>query len=309
MKTVYGISHWKQRFKNPVLAIGVFDGLHLGHQDLMRTTVRKARQIKGTAAVMTFSPHPVQVLHPEDHLPLITPLPYRLKLLENCGIEVCLVVHFTKKFSHLTPEQFIRRYIVKTVKAKIIIVGDDFRFGQDRAGTLNLFQEAGKKYGFSVIGLHQVKRNKKIISSTLIRRWITEGKFTQAARLLGRPVALYGKVVRGSHRGKSLGFPTANINLSQEVIPPLGVYAVNVFWEGKKYRGVANLGRRPSFSRNGRVKLEVHILNFHKNIYGKEIKVELLKKIRSEKYFSSREKLIRQIHQDAKKARNFIKHQ
>ena len=308
MKVIYGISHWKKPFNNPVLAIGVFDGVHLGHQDLMRATIKKARAIQGASVVMTFSPHPVQVLHPEDHLPLITPLPYRLKLLEKLGIDVCLVVHFTKKFSHLSPEQFIRHYIHRAIKAKVIIVGDDFRFGQDRAGTLNLFQEAGKKYGFKVIGLHQVKRNKKVISSTLIRRWVGEGKFTKASRLLGRPVALYGKVVRGDARGKNLGYPTANIDLDQSIIPPLGVYAVNVFLDGKKYRGVANIGRRPSFHKNDPVKLEVHIFNFYKNIYGKEINVELLKKIRNERYFFSKEKLVRQIHHDAQKAISFFRH-
>ena len=274
-------------------------------------TVKKARQIHGTAMVMTFSPHPVHVLHPEVILPLITPLPYRLKLLESFGIDATLVVPFTKQFSYLTPEQFIERYIVNAIKAKVVIVGDDFRFGQNRSGTLDLFEEAGKKYGFEVIGRHQVKRNKKVISSTLIRQWITEGKFAKAARLLGRPFSLFGKVVHSDGRGKKLGFPTANIHLTEEVIPPLGVYLVNVFLEGRggvqKYHGLANVGRRPSFHKNGPVSLEVYILDFNKNIYGKEIYVEFLKKIRDEKRFASPKNLIQQIRRDQQKATAFFK--
>ena len=195
METIRGINQWKKQYKNPVVAIGVFDGLHLGHQDLMKMTVKKARQIRGTPLVMTFNPHPVHVLHPHVHLPLIASFSYRLKLLEKYGIRVCLAVHFTRRFSHLSPDQFIKRYIVKTIKAKVVVVGDDFRFGEHRRGTLEIFQEAGKKYGFEVIGLHVVKRNKKVISSTSIRKWIAQGKFAEASRLLGRPVTLVSKVV------------------------------------------------------------------------------------------------------------------
>ena len=270
-------------------------------------TVKKARQIRGTAMVMTFFPHPVHVLHPRIHLPLIASFPYRLKLLENFGIDVCLAVHFTKRFSHLSPQQFIERYIVNAIKAKIVVVGDDFRFGKHRRGTLEIFQEAGKQYGFKVIGLQVVKRNRKVISSTSIRKWIAQGRFAQASRLLGRPVTLFGKVIPGDKRGKKLGFPTANIRLTNEVIPPLGVYVVDVSLGHKKYAGLANVGCRPSFHQNGRVHFEVHILNFKKNIYGQEIAVEFLKKLRNEKRFSSKEDLIRQIRRDEQKVRAFLK--
>ena len=308
MKTIFGISHWKKPFKNPVVAIGVFDGLHLGHQDLMKLTVKKAGQIHGTAMVMTFSPHPVHVLHPHIHLPLITSFSDRLKLLECFGIDVCLVVHFTKRFSRLTPEQFIKRYIVDIIKAKTVVVGDDFRFGAHRRGTLEIFQEAGKKYGFKVMGLHAVKRNKKMISSTAIRQWISEGKFADASRLLGRPVTLSGKVISGDKRGKKLGFPTANIRFTNQVIPPLGVYAVTVTVGRTKHFGLANIGRRPSFHPHGPIQVEAHILDFKKNIYGQEITIAFLKKIRNEKRFLSPDHLVAQIRRDEQQARSYFNH-
>lgn len=306
METIYGINQWTKQYKNPVVAIGVFDGLHLGHQDLMKTTVQKAREIQGTPMVMTFNPHPVHVLHPHVHLPLIASFPHRLKLFEKLGIEVCLAVHFTRRFSHLSPQQFIKHYIVQAIKAKVVVVGDDFRFGEHRRGTLEIFQEAGEKFGFKVIGLHAVKRNRKVISSTSIRTWIAQGKFAEASRLLGRPVTLFGKVVHGDRRGKKLGFPTANIRLTSEVIPPLGVYAVQVVVGRKKYPALANVGRRPSFHKNGPVTVEVYIFDFTKNLYGQDITVEFLKKLRNEKRFASPDLLVRQIRRDEQKARIFF---
>lgn len=307
MKVIYGIGKAKNSFKRPVLVIGVFDGLHLGHQMLIKRAIRKAKVLKAATVVMTFHPHPVHVLHPEVELPLIVSLPYRLKLIEDLGVDACIVIPFSKNFSQVAPEQFIRHYLVDYLNPQEVFVGDDFRFGQNRNGTLNFFEQAGHRYGFHVNVVHQVQDHHRKIGSTLIRQLIAEGKLHHARRLLGRYVSVMGKVSKGDARGKTLGFPTANIYPQNEIIPPLGVYAVNVIVGKMNLQGVANVGRRPSFkTKDNRVNVEVHILDFHKNLYGKEIIVEFIKKIRNEKIFNLKEKLIQQIQRDIHKVKVFF---
>ena len=307
MKVMYGIGKVKQSFKKAVLVIGVFDGLHLGHQQLIRQAVKRAKAIGGKVVVLTFWPHPVHVLHPEIHLPLIISLPHRLTILSTLGVDACVVVRFTKRFSQMTPHRFIQQYIVKGVRPKEVFVGDDFRFGQDRTGTLDLFQREGQTYGFNVNPVRSVRGGVAKISSTHIRELISDGQLKAAQRWLGRPVALMGRVVKGEARGRTLGYPTANIEVATEVILPMGVYAVNIYLGKQKLRGVANIGRRPSFDQhNTRVHVEVHIFHFHKNVYGKELRVEFLHKIREERMFNTKEKLIEQIRKDAKTAQRFL---
>lgn len=324
MKVIYGIGPDKRFFKNVVLVIGVFDGIHRGHQALIKRALKRAQALRGRAFILTFFPHPVQVLYPQEHLPWIIPLPLRLKLFERLGVFGCLVVKFTKKFSRLTPGQFIQKYLVQYIRPKEIFVGDDFRFGQHRSGTIDYFKEAGKRYGFKVNAMHSVAGNKfKKISSTTIRTLIARGKLKEASALLGRPVSLMGRVQRGDGRGKSLGFPTVNIyppsylnrrrvsakqNPHNEVIPPPGVYAARVVIGNRKFLGMANVGYCPSFKNNNkRIAIEVHIFNFNKNLYGREIIVEFIKAIRREKCFPSREELISQFKKDEQKSRGILK--
>jgi len=298
MKTYYGIKSILAKFPNPVIAIGVFDGLHLGHQALIRKAVSRARALRGTAIVMTFDPHPVHVLRPENHLPLITSLEFRLKLIASFGVDVTVVVSFTKAFSRLSPGNFIQRYLINPFALKEIIVGDDFRFGQNREGTIDFFTAAGKKFGFKIIGLKTKNNGGKKFSSTVVRDLIEVGELKKAAAILGRPVALLGKVVTGDKRGKTLGFPTANIIPANELLPPRGVYVVRIHHHGKIYQGMANVGVRPSFHKKDHVHVEVHFFNFHKNIYGQEIIIEFLQQIRNELYFPSREALISRLKED-----------
>lgn len=302
MNVIYAIGKAKKTFKNAVLAIGVFDGVHRGHQALIQGAIRRAKQIGGEPLVMTFWPHPVHVLHPELGLPYIISLQHRLKLIEELGARGCIVIHFTRRFARLSPEQFIRRYIVACIHPEEVYVGDDFRFGQGREGTLKYFEEAGAKYGFRVRVVDAVRTGQKKIGSSLIRQLIGEGKLVQAARLLGRAVSVMGKVVRGDGRGKKIGFPTANISVRNGVIPPLGVYAVRVRIGEKIFRGMANIGRRPSFKKNDRVHLEAHIFNLHRSLYNKEIIVEFVQKIREEKKFSSPAGFIAQLRNDRVRA-------
>jgi riboflavin kinase/FMN adenylyltransferase len=305
MKVTYGIGRVRKSIKNAVLVIGVFDGMHFGHKALIRAAMEKANEIDGKVIVMTFDPHPVHVLHPKKYLPLIVSLQYRLNLLCDIGVEECVVVNFNKRFASLDPENFIRRYLVNHIKPKEIFIGDDFRFGHDKAGTLKIFSSLGSKYGFNLNVLRTVEikeaevslASDAKISSTMIRHLIMDGKLNDAATLLGRKVSILGKVVRGDGRGKRLGFATANIDIHHEVIPPLGIYAIDVIIKDKKYKGMANLGICPSFQRQ-KINLEVHIFGFNKDLYGQDILVEFVKKIRDEKKFDKIEDLIFQMKKD-----------
>jgi riboflavin kinase/FMN adenylyltransferase len=307
MKVIYGIGKVKKVFKNAVLAIGVFDGIHIGHQKLIKAAVKKARSLGGPAIVMTFSPHPVQVLKPDHYLPFVISLKHRLKIIERLDVMVCVVVHFTKRFSRLAAGEFVKRYLVDPIHPKEIFVGNDFRFGKDRSGTLEYFKEAGRTYGFKVHAITPVKGERAKIGSSRIRRMITGGKLTSAKKFLGRNVSLMGKVVRGDQRGKGLGFPTANIHPENAVVPPTGVYAVYIRVNNKKFKGMANVGLRPSFKKgNNSINVEVHIFDFQKNLYGREIIVEFVKNIRKERTFDSKEKFIAQLKRDEIKSRAIL---
>lgn len=308
MNIIYGIGKAKRALKNAVLAIGVFDGLHVGHQKLIRAAVKRAKSIGGPAVVMTFSPHPVQVLCPDSYLPFVVSLPHRLGLIERLGVATCVVVRFTKRLSRLTAQQFIKRYLVDHIHPAEVFVGRDFRFGRDRGGSVECLREAGRKYGFKIRVVSPVAAGGKKIGSSRIRRLITEGKLHLAGRFLGRRVSVTGRVVRGNGRGKTLGFPTANIHPCNEVIPPVGVYAVRVAAGKRHFGGMANVGRRPSFKGKGNhVNVEVHIFDFKKTLYGKEIAVEFIKKIRDEKMFGSRKKLIAQLKRDEIRSKSILR--
>lgn len=298
MKIFNGLKAVKGNFRNPVIAIGVFDGLHLGHQLLIRKAVSRAKALRGTAVVMTFDPHPVHVLRPENHLPLVVSLPYRIKLIGSLGVDAVVIVRFTKSFSRLAPEQFIKRYLLRPFSPAEVIVGDDFRFGQNRAGTIEIFEDAGRKNNFRVISVKTQKGGHKKFSSTSARDAIAVGDLKKASQILGRPVALFGQVVSGDRRGKTLGFPTANIVPQGEILPPQGVYVVRVQHQGKVLKGMANIGVRPSFHKDEHLNVEVHLFDFNKNIYGHEIVIEFLHKVRNELHFPSSQALVAQLKKD-----------
>ena len=308
MKVICGIKKFPKKFHHAVLVIGVFDGLHQGHRELIRRAVQRARATQRPIVVMTFDPHPVNVLHPEVRLPLIVSLPYRLKLIEALGVDAAVVISFTKTFSRLNPENFIKQYLVESIQPREVFVGDDFRFGQGRIGTIDLFKEVSERFGFHVNTVHPIKRKGEgiKISSTTIRQFISDGKLAQAQRLLGRRVSVMGRVVKGDRRGRLLGFPTANILPHDVILPPIGVYAIYVHIDGRRYHGMANIGRRPSFEHDGQILLEAHIFHFHQNLYGKNIIVEFVRKIRDEKIFVSRQKLTSQLQKDQKRVERIL---
>ena len=296
----------KTRIKRPVVAIGVFDGLHLGHQVLIKKAVQKARVIKGTPVVMTFFPHPVQVLNKNVDVSLLVSLKHRLQLIEDLGVSVCVVIRFTKKFSLLEPEEFIKKYLVDSFNPAEIFVGDDFHFGKNGMSNGQVLKKIAKTFDVRVTIVRSVERNKKRISSSLLRKLIAKGRLENAQKLLGRTVSTLGKVIHGEHIGRRIGAPTANINPGREILPPTGVYVAYVRLKNQLFNAVANVGQRPSFKRVSKINLEVHIFDFQKEIYGKEIEVFFLKKIRNEKKFKEIKLLIQQIEKDKKKARHYF---
>lgn len=307
MKIIYDIGRIK-KFKRPVLAIGVFDGLHLGHRFVIKKTVKQAKRIRGISIVMTFYPHPNHVLRPARYLPFLVSLKHRLKLIESLKVDVCIVVDFTKNFSNLSAQDFVERFIIKNIRPQEIFVGSNFTFGKSRGGHVGLLKKLGDFYGFKTREIAPFKLSGKIISSTLIRSLIKKGNLKKAGLFLGRPVSILGKVIKGEKRGRVLGFPTANISVSFEVMPYSGVYAVKIVFKKRKFLGIAFIRKQSPFKKNLKSALEVHIFNFKENLYGQEIEVEFYKKIRPEKRFKNSDALKKQIENDAQEVKKIFSH-
>jgi len=310
MKVYYGVGQLNRKLIRPILAIGIFDGVHLGHQCLIKKIVKKARQIKGTSVALTFYPHPYHVLKPRTYLPFLISLEHRLKLIADLGVDVCIVQEFTEKFSQTDKIPFIKNFLFKKIKPQEIFVGKDFTFARKRSGNVKFLEAFSNICRYKTREIRSVVVDGKRISSTFIRKLIRQGNLDLAARFLGRPVSIFGKIVKGSRRGKILGFPTANIDYHHEILPPTGVYAVRINFDKEKLLGVANLGFRPSFKKSLKreeVVAEVHIFDFDKNIYGKTAELEFIKRIRAERKFKNRTKLICQIEEDLKTVRQFFR--
>ncbi len=299
----------KLHLKKTCAAIGIFDGVHRGHQYLIKKMLRAARRLGARPIVITFFPHPAHVLRPDLKLGYLTSLDDRFRRLSDLGVWACLVVRFNRSFARIPPQKFIKDILVEKLGVKAVFVGDDFRFGRDRSGDIALFQRLRAPCGYEMHAVSALKQGRAVISSTRIRRLIGRGKLNEASRLLGRRVSASGAVVKGSRRGKGLGYPTANIAYESDILPPQGVYAVKVLLGEKEYPAIANIGTRPSFEKQiSKLHLEVHIFDFSRNIYGKCLEVEFLKKIRNEKKFSSPQALIRQIQKDESSARKYLAH-
>ncbi len=309
MKVIYDSGQNKKfQFRNPVLAIGIFDGLHLGHQYIIKRTVAEAKRIGGTSIVLTFYPHPNHVLKSED-FSLLVSLKHRLKLIEELRVDVCIIVDFTKRFSSLAAEEFVENFIITKIGPLVVFVGADFTFGKNRTGNVDLLKKIGVQCGFKTIRIAPLRILGKIISSTLIRSLIRKGKLNKASSFLGRPVSILDSVIKGEGLGNTLGFPTANVFCVEQALPPPGVYAVRIISKKIKFLGMAfNLGMLPSFKeRKIKANLEVHIFNFRKNIYGQEIEVEFYKKIRAVKKFKKPNSLKEQIGHDAREVKRFFR--
>lgn len=295
------------KFSYLVAAIGVFDGVHRGHQRLIRNAVIRARKMSGTAAVMTFFPHPVHVLYHKHAVSLLVSLEHRLRLIEDLGADVCIVMPFTKVFAKLSAESFVSQFLVKKIGAKEIFIGRNFHFGKDRIGNSIALRSIARDYSIRTNILNSICYRRDVVSSSRLRRLVQSGDLALAEKYLGRKVSLVGRVIRGDQRGQKFGIPTANINCGPEILPPLGVYIVRVQVACRSYRGVANIGYRPSFTTSQKKNIEVHLFDFQKKIYGKKIEVQLLKKIRNEKRFRSPHDFIAQFQKDKSTALEFFR--
>ncbi|MCX5707350.1 MAG: riboflavin biosynthesis protein RibF [Candidatus Omnitrophica bacterium] len=299
MKIIHGINKIR-KFRKPVVAMGVFDGVHRAHKGILKSAVAKARKIRGTSITLTFWPHPQK----EGSL---YSLEHRLRLIAGLGIDICIVINFSRHFAKIEAKDFIRSILVNKISAEYIYVGRNFRFGKNAKGDLTLLNNLGKIYGFKAKGFRIIKAGNKPISSTLIRSLIRGGKIKQAQRLLDRPVSILGTVIKGTALGRILGFPTANINPHHEVIPAPGIYAAKIIFGKNKFKAACYIGTRPTIGvKNKKTNIEAHIFNFNKNIYGKYLEIQFLKLIRPDKKFSSLALLTSQIKKDVASAKKLL---
>jgi len=305
MDIIVGIGTIRRKFRNPVLTLGNFDGVHLGHQRIFKELREEARKIDGEAIVFTFDPHPLQILAPQRCPPFITPFKKKLMLFERSGIDVLIVATFDLSLASLSPEAFVEQILVDKIGAKRILVGYNYYFGRDRKGNVEMLIRLGEKFGFEVKVIEAMKVNDIPVSSSKIRELIQDGKMGEAAQLLGRNYLLIGKVIWGADRGKRLGFPTANLEILNGLYPKTGVYAVEVIMGTKTYSGVADVGYNPTFGQNP-LSVEVHIMDFSQDIYGEEIQLVFFKRIRDEKAFQNHDSLVRQIKKDVDEARKIL---
>jgi riboflavin kinase/FMN adenylyltransferase len=292
-------------FPRSVITLGNFDGLHLGHQELIRKVIRRAKETGSRSIVVTFRPHPLKILAPEKCPPLISIYEEKIKLFEKLGIDILVKIPFTLEFAKMSPGDFVKGILCDMLGAKELFVGFNYRFGRGREGNIATLKALGERLGFTVREVEQVSLNGEVISSTKIRHLLRDGEVEHAARLLGRTYTITGIVVKGDGRGKSLGFPTANIAPKHSIIPAHGVYAVRLFVRDRFYDGIANIGMRPTFDKNV-LTIEVHVFDFDEDIYGEDISLYFIGKIRDEKKFGSADELIRQIRRDVGIARDLL---
>lgn len=320
--------------RGTVAAIGIFDGVHCGHQVILRAAVRRARAVGAVPAAVTFHPHPLAVLRPGQEPDLLLSLGQRLRLFAGAGIRRTVVIPFTRRFARWPAERFVQEVLAGTLRAREVVVGHDFCFGRGRAGTVETLRHLGRRFGFATRVIGPVRLGGQRVSSGRIRRRIADGDLAGARRMLGRPSAVLGRVVRGTGRGAGIGFPTANLRVEAGVLPPVGVYAVRTRIGTQKgagstwhllgstwHRGMANLGFRPTFRRGTRRKrvpglrpgtlpkptLEVHLFGVRRRLYGRRMEVEFIRRLRPERRFPSAQALARQLARDAAQARRLLR--
>ncbi|WP_084058643.1 bifunctional riboflavin kinase/FAD synthetase [Desulfacinum hydrothermale] len=305
MKVYRDIASIEKPFRNPVITIGNFDGVHRGHRALFQRVIGWARKLKGESVVMTFDPHPLQVLRPGNGPNFITPYARKLELMEQEGIDVAIVVPFSQDFARISAHDFVKDLLVDRIGIRGIVVGYDYRFGRGREGNIKMLRDLGIRYGFQVEMVSGIELDGTVVSSTAIRHLIRDGRIQEAETLLGRPYEITGQVVKGRERGRLLGFPTANIRVETQVPPKAGVYAVEVELDGEIYWGAANFGTNPTFG-DPEPSLEVHLLDFQGDLYGKELTVRFVAKLRDEQRFDGPEALVDQIHKDVAETRRIL---
>ncbi len=309
MKIVENLEQITKPYKKAVITIGNFDGVHIGHQALFHEVIEKANAIGGTSIAMTFEPHPIRVLKENNHPPLITLYEQKVELIERSGIDVLICVPFTREFAAISARDFVEDILIRRIGMTIIVVGADYAFGKNREGNIDHLRTFAELFDFQVIladWIQEANNSSARISSTKIRNLVISGHVAEVRKLLGRYYQIRGTVATGRNRGgRLLGFPTANINIHDELCPKIGVYAVTVEFRNIKYKGVANIGYSPTFD-DYIFTVEVHILDFNENIYGQKIRVNFISRIRDEKKFANINELSKQIRRDVEKAQEIL---
>ncbi len=310
MKLLIGASNIKPNLDYPVVAIGNFDGVHLGHQTILAKAISRAKANNGNAVLLTFEPHPRRYFFPEKTFKLLNTFQVKTRIIENYGVDVTYTTEFNRSFAELSPEDFAKEFLHKKIGAKEVVVGSNFKFGKDRAGTVDDLVHFGKTLGFSVITPDPVVVEDRVVSSSEIRKLLNEGNVKLAAKMLGRYYTLEGKVIHGDDIGSSLGFPTANIRLPNELIPKNGIYAARAdFLKTDGYgtkEGVVYIGTKPTFDKKV-LSLELHLFDFEKDLYDKRVRVTLIDWIRGDELFENEADLIKEIKKDIEKTREILK--
>ena len=294
------------RWHKPVLALGNFDGLHRGHTKIIERIRRAAAERGATSLVLTFDPHPPRIVRPDKAPPLLMTLDQKLELLEKAGIQGVAIVRFTHELSQWEPETFVRAVLVDWLRVGEVWVGADFLFGRNRSGNFSLLRALGSHSGFRAEKIDAVRYKDFVVSSTRIRRLVSEGRVDEAGALLGRHVFIDGVVVRGAGRGRELGIPTANLDTRNELLPPHGVYATTVTIDGVVRPGVTNIGLRPTFQDAARTTIEVHVLGLDQDLYGNTLRVGFVQRLRDERRFPDVDALKAQIDADVRRARRLF---
>jgi len=308
MKIIRGIENINHIEGPTAVTIGVFDGVHIGHQTIVKMAVDFAHTISGKSVVITFEPHPLAVVHPESAPPLLTATDLKAKYIEQLGADYMLVIPFDANFADMEAESFIDNVLIDKLHASYVIIGEDFSFGKGRRGNVAFLDSYGTPKGLKVVAVPHIKKDDTIISSTVIRERLKHGDIRSVKELTGRYPLYRGKVVRGFGRGDAVvGVPTANVEtLYGELLPKAGVYAAFARVEDQDYPCVVDIGVSPTFGDVDKVEMHVHILSFKKDIYGKVIEIELIDKLRGEKSFKSVDELKSQIQKDIEKAKSML---
>lgn len=289
-------------WRSPVLALGNFDGLHRGHVKIIERIQRGATERGGTSVVLTFDPHPPRVLRPEKAPPLLMTKAQKIDALSRTGVQGAAVVRFTREMSQWEPEQFVQKVLVDWLRVAEVWVGADFLFGRERSGNFTLLRSLGAQFGFRAEKIDPIRYKDFVVSSTRIRRLVSEGRVDEAGALLGHHYAIDGTVVEGARRGREIGFPTANLSTGNDLIPPHGVYATVLTLDGEVMPSVTNVGQRPTFGDQLAMTIETHVIGKSLDLYGRQVRLAFVQRLRDERRFPDLEALVEQISADVRRA-------